>query len=72
MLITTVEAFAAGIHPNAPDYDATMAAATERLLAIGALERDHEADHLLANVSGDTKVFSITGGGIDLLHKTGA
>lgn len=63
---STATVTVAGMDIGTPRY----AAATERLLRVGALERDEEIDWLHANISGDPEAFRITVGGIDLLQKT--
>jgi hypothetical protein len=65
---TTADAESAGMVRGSPRYNA----ARDQLLEVMALERDHETDELLGNISlGDPEAFKITHVGLDLLRRTG-
>jgi hypothetical protein len=65
---TATAHWAGGMDLGTPRYFA----ARDWLLEAGALERDDDADRLLANVAGDPEPFKITQSGIDLLRRTGS
>jgi hypothetical protein len=65
---STADAEGASLVLNSPRYNA----ARDELLEAGALERDHETEEQLANISGEPEAFKITRSGIQLLRNLGA